>query len=1256
MKIPMKQDDNAPTQNQVRISILTNAQVLARSTGEIQNFDTLNYRKFSVVRGGIFCDRIFGPVKNLSCVCGKYVGVAYLHQICEKCDTEVNFVITRRRRTGHITLRIPVLNLELGGKIIAKLLNTRVSILAAIMSYRTYIHLDIKNTAKPIICSTQLSIAGYTTHKGSDGLYKVVNSLPAAYIDGVKAKFGLLSDFLSKGSLNDFFITHMLVSPAEFRPIQSLDGAQFVSHDANSFYKLIFIRNARLKLMQNRMAPEFLVEVDKRLLCEIVNNSIANGKFFSPYIENGSQIKSAADYLNGKQGLLRQCMLGKRIDYTGRSVLSVAPHLSLGYVELPYTMGIKLFEPLIMQKLIAMGEAQPRKLSYLLRSNPTMVIGILSEITESRKVLVIRQPALHRVSVQCFKPLFTANATVGLHPLVCKAANADFDGDTMCVINPVLTKSQEELDSKIYLKSLINPADGGLLTSMNQEMIVGLYCLTSIGVIKGIDTLDLDNYSDALKLDPFLKLRTMVDQPYVVETCAGRIQLWHEILSIYPLPFDDINTAYNQAYWQRLIISLITSDQLPIVRQLLDTLMRIGFTAYTKFGCSASMYDLRSAALSKKLDNIHQSQLHDFKLLVDSHALGIIDQYEYDAKTKQLWSALQQDSMAVVSDMFNNQTPETGLFNNLKVMENSKARGSILVFNQNMGINSLLVDFWGRFYKTPVLGRFTSGISPTEYIMISSGGRRGLIERALKVADVGYLTRKLVLSSIDRIIKHDDCDSEDYITLQISYNTDLKTLIGRTLGETVYSPNGDVVVSKGEYITLSILNKLLECSIFSIQVRSPALCKDEMDICAACYGLDITTAKLPKLGLSVGTLASQSFAEPATQAYLDAFKLAGLKSSNDGAKKDLDSRCPFDKATVEIQNLSNSKDNIVLCTNAKLLLHSAINGTKIYTLAQYSKLHVQDQQTVVLDDILYDKELCGTGIYSPVDGIVSYSYASSQEFSAESDTSSTEARASNRVVVCTITTAESECIKYWVQPNNFVTLVIPDNNIVKKGDQILAYSEGYDAQLSLINVSQLVQLFEYKNDFPFKFISPIAGKVKIQMRYDKDALYAIVCVIGENGEKFCTPAINYHRVLLADGEKVDVGDTIVDGQLQDLNQLYQEKGLTGFISEVSNYFMNVIKLKGVVILRVHVEILILCMICYLNEEADDVITKQDFIAGQGCVKILSISKALSYNKSYLAAAAFQRTVNILLNSALRHKSMPLDSSTLNKFILGSINY
>ncbi|MHB1128137.1 MAG: DNA-directed RNA polymerase subunit beta' [Bacillota bacterium] len=894
--------------DRMRIGLASPEQIRAWSSGEVKKPETINYRTLKPEREGLFCEKIFGPTRDWECHCGKYKRVRYKGIICDRCGVEVTRSKVRRERLGHIELAAPVSHIWYFKGIPSRmglLLDMSPRSLEKILYFVSYVVLDPGET--PLMKKQLLTETEYREYRekygnkfyagmGAEAIKKLLEEMDLESLTGelrqelkevsgqrkVRAirRLEVVEAFKNSGNRPEWMIMEVVpVIPPELRPMVQLDGGRFATSDLNDLYRRVINRNNRLKRLLDLGAPDIIVRNEKRMLQEAVDALIDNGRRGRPVTGPGNRpLKSLSDMLKGKQGRFRQNLLGKRVDYSGRSVIVVGPELKIHQCGLPKEMALELFKPFVMKRLVDQGFAHNIKSAKrMVERVRNEVWDVLEEVIKEHPVLLNRAPTLHRLGIQSFEPVLVEGRALQIHPLVCTAYNADFDGDQMAVHVPLSAEAQVE--ARLLMLSaynILNPKDGRPVASPTQDMVLGTYYLTVTRAgakgegkhFSNYDEAQLAYYNKVVDLHAMIKVRLNGE---LLETSVGRLIFNLEV----PIPKE--LGYYNCEVGKKVLGEIVAKSYNQLgnaaTAQLLDGIKRVGFNYSTRAGITIGITDIDIpvekknilAATEIKVDKVEQQ-----------YRRGLITEEERYQKVIVLWNEATEDVTQQLMATLDK-------FNPVYMMANSGARGNVQQIRQLAGMRGLMADPSGRIIDLPIKANFREGLTVLEYFISTHGARKGLADTALRTADSGYLTRRLVDVAQDVIVREEDCGTPVGISVEeIQDGNEIiekleERLVGRfTVGSIEHPENGETIVGSNEEITDIAAHNIVEAGIKNVQIRSVLSCKTRYGVCRHCYGRNLATGRLVEIGEAVGIVAAQSIGEPGTQLTMRTFHTGGV--------------------------------------------------------------------------------------------------------------------------------------------------------------------------------------------------------------------------------------------------------------------------------------------------------------------------------------------------------------------------------------------
>ncbi len=923
--IEIKEDNRPKDIKELRFRLASPQKILSWSHGEVKKPETINYRTLKPERDGLFCAKIFGPVRDYECLCGKYKKMRYKGVVCEKCGVEVTSTKVRRVRMGHVDLVTPVAHIWYVSSLpsrIGTLLGVKMKDLERVLYYEAYIvksggeayydaeqktavaKYDVLNEEQYRTLFQRYSETGFEAHMGGEIVRDLLDDIDLVDIFAqlkedmektnseakrktIIKRLKVIESFLNSGNNPAWMmLTALPVLPPDLRPLVSLDGGKFAVSDVNDLYRRVINRNQRLKRLVELEAPEIIVRNEKRMLQESVDALFDNGRRANAVKgANKRPLKSLSEAIKGKQGRFRQNLLGKRVDFSGRSVIVVGPNLRMDQCGLPKKMALELFKPHLIAKLEDKGYATTVKAAKnMIEAQTNEVWECLSEIVDGYPILLNRAPTLHKLSIQAFHPKLIDGKAIQLHPLVCAAFNADFDGDQMAVHIPLSTEAIAE--AKVLMLSTMNvllPASGKAIATPSQDMVLGIYYITlEKNGVKGSNKLfaDADEVLVAIEhkaLDIHAKIRTRVDGR-VIQTTAGRIIL----KSIIPdfVPVNLWNVVMKKKNISTLVDYVNKYGGLSIIAIFLDNLKDIGFKYATEAGVSISITDI---IIPDEKEELIANSKNRVKEIQKQFEAGLLTEQERYNKIIDVWTDTNNTVAGMMMELVENDKDG---FNSIHMMADSGARGSAAQIRQLAGMRGLMAKPSGDIIETPIISNFKEGLNVLEYFISTHGARKGLADTALKTANAGYLTRKLVdVAQNVKVVEH-DCGTHEGIELtEISIGNEMiepleDRIFGRVLAEDIIDPiTNEILFTEGTLLDDVKVQKVSEAGIKAVHIRTPTTCKSKGGICALCYGLNLGTGEMVRRGEAVGIIAAQSIGEPGTQLTLRTFHVGGTASS-----------------------------------------------------------------------------------------------------------------------------------------------------------------------------------------------------------------------------------------------------------------------------------------------------------------------------------------------------------------------------------------
>ncbi len=1309
----------------IRIAISSPEQILSWSFGEVKKPETINYRTFKPERDGLFCARIFGPIKDYECLCGKYKRMKYKGIVCEKCGVEVTLTKVRRERMGHIELASPVAHIWFLKSLpsrIGLMIDLTLKELEKVLYFEAYVVLEPGMTPmKPLQLLSEEEFMNaqdeygdenFRAGIGAEALKEILQNVnleedlakceqdlrdtsSEAKRKKLVKRLKLLESFISSGTRPEWMILDIVpVLPPELRPLVPLDGGRFATSDLNDLYRRVINRNNRLKRLMELRAPDIIVRNEKRMLQEAVDALFDNGRRGRVITgANKRPLKSLSDMLKGKQGRFRQNLLGKRVDYSGRSVIVVGPELKLHQCGLPKKMALELFKPFIYHKLEIYGMASTVKAAKkMVEKERPEVWDILEEVIREHPVLLNRAPTLHRLGIQAFEPILIEGKAIQLHPLVCTAFNADFDGDQMAVHVPLSIESQ--LEARCLMMStnnILSPANGKPIIVPSQDIVLGLYYLTiqregekGEGMIfRGPGEIQHALTEGHVSLHAKVKCRYIgVDEngnktTTLVEATPGRMLLSELFPRHKNLPFALINQVMTKKEVTNLIDTVYRHCGQKETVIFCDRMMKLGFRHACVAGISFGKDDMIIPKEKATMVADAKSKVAEYE---QQYQDGLITKGEKYNKVVDIWSRCTDDVAGAMMKHISN-VKEVGL-NSVYMMAHSGARGSAAQIRQLAGMRGLMAKPSGEIIETPIISNFKEGLSVLEYFNSTHGARKGLADTALKTANSGYLTRRLVDVAQDAVINEVDCGTEEGITIRaVMSGADVIVGLGeRSLGRVVLDDvkdplSGKVIVKKNEMIDENLAEQIEVAGLDFIKARSVLTCKTQNGVCAHCYGRDLARGTMVNQGEAVGVMAAQSIGEPGTQLTMRTFHIGG--AAQRGAEKS-----SFEAALdgkVEVRNTNVVKNssgmNIVMGRNTEIILKDAKGKERAAHRVPYgARLIVEDGDKVKTGDKLAEWDPFTMPIITEKDGAVKFFDLVEGVSIAERVDENTGI--TSRVVIdwrsqpkggdlkprISLTNKKGEVItlpnglpaNYYLSTDT--VLSVENGSEVKAGDIIGRIPRETSKTRDITGgLPRVAELFEARRPKDFAIISELDGQVEFGKDY-KSKRRIIVNPTDKTLEprEYLIP--KGRHLAVHEGDYVRRGDPLLDGALVP-HDILDVMGVEALAEYLINEIQDVYRLQGVKINDKHIEVISRQMMQKVEVLAvgdttflvGEHIDREEFastnakyraegkIAAEGKPVLQGITKASLQTKSFISAASFQETTRVLTEAATQGK-------------------
>ncbi len=1319
------------TFDEIKISLASPERILSWSFGEIKKPETINYRTFKPERDGLFCARIFGPIKDYECLCGKYKRMKYRGVVCEKCGVEVTLQKVRRERMGHIELAAPVAHIWFLKSLpsrIGLMLDMTLRDLERILYFENYVVIEpgltdltygqLMTEEEFLDAQDQYGADAFTANIGAEAIREMLQAIDLQTVaDQLRAdlkeatgelkpkkiikRLKIVESFLESGNRPEWMILTVLpVIPPELRPLVPLDGGRFATSDLNDLYRRVINRNNRLKRLIELRAPDIIVRNEKRMLQEAVDALFDNGRRGRVITgTNKRPLKSLSDMLKGKQGRFRQNLLGKRVDFSGRSVIVTGPELKLHQCGLPKKMALELFKPFIYSRLEAKGLSSTfKQAKKLVEKERPEVWDILDEVIREHPVLLNRAPTLHRLGIQAFEPILIEGKAIQLHPLVCSAFNADFDGDQMAVHVPLSLEAQ--LEARVLMMStnnVLSPANGAPIIVPSQDMVLGIYYVTMErkGMVgEGMAFADIEEVEHALAAGAVhlhakikARLKQVDDEGNVVwkrfDTTPGRLRLG----SIMPLnakaPFDLVNRLLRKKDVQTVIDTVYRYCGQKESVIFCDQIMTLGFREAFRAGISFGKDDMVVPETKWNIVNETREHVTGFEL---QYMDGLITQGEKYNKVVDAWTKcndkVTEAMMATISATHYDANGAEKEPNTVYMMAHSGARGSVIQMKQLGGMRGLMAKPSGEIIETPIISNFKEGLTVLEYFNSTHGARKGLSDTALKTANSGYLTRRLVDVAQDCIVRSHDCGTENAITASAAVNDGEvivpmgERVLGRVTADDIFYPGTDeLVVGKGELIDERRADLINTSGVATIRIRSPLTCEAEEGVCAMCYGRDLARGTLVNIGEAVGIIAAQSIGEPGTQLTMRTFHIGGVAQG--GQQSFLEAS---QEGKIEFRNgnlLSNVLgEQIVVGRSMSIaIIDDAGQERAAHKLTYGAKLHVKDGQSVKRGTKLFEWDPYTLPIIAEKTGVARFkdlvSGISIREDTDEA-TGMTQRIVSDwrsvpkggdlkpEIIVMDPATGDpvrsdaGAPISYSMSVD--AILSVEDGQELRPGDVVARIPrEGAKTKDITGGLPRVAELFEARRPKDHAIIAEHDGYVRFGKDY-KNKRRITVEPVDETLQAVEYMIPKGKHIPVQEGDFVQKGDYIMDGNPAP-HDILRILGVEALANYMIDEVQDVYRLQGVKINDKHIEVIVRQMLQKFEildsgettllkgehvdkAELDEYNTKAANLGMRLATAepiLLGITKASLQTRSFISAASFQETTRVLTEASVQGK-------------------
>ena len=1309
----------------LRITIASPEQIMSWSYGEVKKPETINYRTFKPEKDGLFCARIFGPIKDYECLCGKYKRMKYKGIICEKCGVEVTLTKVRRDRMGHIDLAAPVAHIWFLKSLpsrIGLMIDMTLKELERVLYFENYVVIEpgmtplkqyqLLSEEEFMDAEDEYGEENFTASIGAEALKEILSAMDLeierekteedlretnseAKRKKLVKRLKLLDAFIDSGTRPEWMILDNLpVLPPELRPLVPLDGGRFATSDLNDLYRRVINRNNRLRRLIELRAPDIIVRNEKRMLQESVDALFDNGRRGRVITgANKRPLKSLSDMLKGKQGRFRQNLLGKRVDYSGRSVIVVGPELKLHQCGLPKKMALELFKPFIYHKLELYGMASTIKAAKkMVEKERPEVWDILEEVIREHPVMLNRAPTLHRLGIQAFEPTLIEGKAIQLHPLVCTAFNADFDGDQMAVHVPLSIEAQ--LEARCLMMStnnILSPANGKPIIVPSQDIVLGLYWMT-LGlekqagegmIFRGVGEIQHALTAGVVSLHAKIKCRyTDVDEDgkkvyRIVESTPGRLIVSELLPRNINVPFDIVNQTLTKKELTNMIDLVYRHCGQKESVIFCDRLMKLGFKHACTSGISIGKDDLIIPESKKQLVADARGKVGEFE---QQYLDGLITKGEKYNKVIDIWSRctdeVAEEMMKEISNI------DDGNLNSVYMMAHSGARGSAAQIRQLAGMRGLMAKPSGEIIENPIVSNFKEGLTVLEYFNSTHGARKGLADTALKTANSGYLTRRLVDVAQDAVIVEKDCGTEQGVTLRAVMNgADVvvslaERILGRTAAFDVINPlTGDLLIKAAKIIDEEKSEEIETAGIDELIVRSGLTCQTRDGVCAACYGRDLARGTEVNMGEAVGVMAAQSIGEPGTQLTMRTFHIGG--AAQKGAEKS--SYEATMEAKIELRNENTVKNsdgiNIVMGRNMEVALVDKKGKDKVVHRVPYgARCLVENGVNIKAGDKIAEWDPFTVPIITEKDGVATYfDLVEGVSIIDESDEATglsakkvvdwrSQPKGGDLKPRISLVDAKGEVIilpnglpaNYYMSTDTILN--VANGETVRAGDIIARIPRETSKTRDITGgLPRVADLFEARRPKDFAVISDLEGTVEFGKDY-KSKRRIIVNPLDKEQEshEFLIP--KGRHLAVHEGDFVRVGDPLLDGALVP-HDILDVLGVEALAAYLVTEIQDVYRLQGVKINDKHIEVIVRQMLqkVEITKSGDttflvgEIVDREEYeelnqkyiadgkIAAEGKPVLQGITKASLQTRSFISAASFQETTRVLTEAATQGK-------------------
>ena len=1330
----LKQQGQNEEFDAIRIGLASPEMIRSWSYGEVKKPETINYRTFKPEREGLFCAKIFGPISDYECLCGKYKRLKHRGVVCEKCGVEVTLAKVRRERMGHIELASPVAHIwylkSLPSRI-GLLLDMTLRDIERVLYFESYVVIDPGMTPlerfqlltdEQYLEAVEENGDEFDARMGAEAVYELLRTMDIdkeiarmredveatnseTKIKKIAKRLKLLESLQDSGNRPEWMILTVLpVLPPELRPLVPLDGGRFATSDLNDLYRRVINRNNRLKRLLDLNAPDIIVRNEKRMLQESVDALLDNGRRGRAITgTNKRPLKSLADMIKGKQGRFRQNLLGKRVDYSGRSVIVVGPTLKLHQCGIPKKMALELFKPFIFSKLQFRGLATTIKAAKkMVERGAPEVWDILEEVIREHPVMLNRAPTLHRLGIQAFEPVLIEGKAIQLHPLVCTAFNADFDGDQMAVHVPLSIEAQLEARTLMMASNnVLSPANGEPVIVPTQDVVLGLYYMTRSRVNAKGEGMAFSNIEEARRayetgvaeLHAMVKVRIdeserksddeLETTSSVKDTTVGRALLW----DIVPagMPFDLVNQAMNKKAISRLVNACYRRLGLKDTVVFADQLMYLGFRQAAKAGVSIGVNDM---VIPPEKATILADAESEVKEIEDQYSSGLVTNGERYNKVVDIWSHTNDQVARAMMGQLGKQKVinregeevEEDSFNSIFMMADSGARGSAAQIRQLAGMRGLMAKPDGSIIETPITANFREGLDVLQYFISTHGARKGLADTALKTANSGYLTRRLVDVAQDMVITTEDCGTEKGLLMQpIIEGGDVveplrERILGRVAAVDVVRPGTDEVVCEaGTLLDEGLVDMLEDAGVDQLFVRSPITCETRHGICGKCYGRDLARGHEVNIGESVGVIAAQSIGEPGTQLTMRTFHIGGA-ASRSAAVNSIEVK---NSGTIKLHNIKTVEHAngslVAVSRSGEVVVADEVGRERErYKLPYGAVLHVHDGDTVNGGQMVANWDPHTHPVITEVAGTLRFvDFADGVTVQKQTD----DVTGLSSIVVLDPKQRPASgkdlrpMVKLVDDKGNDVNIAgttLPANYFLP-GGAIVGVSDGASVGVGDVlaripqessktrditgGLPRVADLFEARKPKEPAILAEASGTVSFGKDTKGKQRLIITMADGETNE---TLIPKWRHVNVFEGEHVEKGEMIADGELNP-HDILRLQGVTELAEYLVKEIQDVYRLQGVGINDKHIEVIIRQMLRKVEItdagetkllrgeqverarllEANETAAAEEKLSAKFEPLLLGITKASLATESFISAASFQETTRVLTEASVR---------------------